>query len=408
MLRFTNQATGSFVIDRLNRILGVNEKGEVTLSFGLDFETSTDLLVDCVEFSTEVPGLQRRAIVRRVVLDLKKSGRLSVKTLLDEVGKQQTEYLRKRISRFVLLTSASFHLPEKLNAIHINGCILKFMRYRPKNFPLPDGGSLTVTDTTPRDYSYIKVYVSARDPYKALDLALEQIDLLRAIWNLFFNLRAGYRLSLGGTGHNPVNRILPGPLHTLHFPDGKLALQDEWLYTPLVEGAGAERVGQHYDGLRQFEKLIRKRIARSSLGDQLTGFLIRYVRALDESDLTTSFLKLWALLEEVTGTSKKSYDVTVRRASFVFRNPQYARIVLDYLRDRRNRIVHKGSPLDDAERLTYELKRFVETLLKFLLIQSGSFVNHQAFYSFLDLPADAGLLRTRIKQDKLAYKLHHR
>ena len=130
---------------------------------------------------------------------------------------------------------------------------------------------------------------------------------------------------------------------------------------------------------------------------------------MDDPDLGTSFLKLWAVLEEITGTSKSSYDVTVRRASFVFLDHQYARTILEYLRDQRNRVVHKGFQVDDAERLTYELKRFVEALLKFLLLnQSKLFVNTQTFYSFLDLPPDAELLRERIKQHELARKLHLR
>lgn len=406
-LKFTNQATGTLVIDRLDKMLGLNEKGEVTLGFGTAFETSVDLLADCIEFSTELPRRQRPAIVRRVTVDLKKSGHLSGKALLHGVEVKQKEYLQKRIARFVLLTSASFRLTEKLRPIHIKDCVLTFARYRPKNFPLPDGGSLTLRDTTPRDYSCVKIFVSARDPYKAAEIAIEQIDFIRAIWNLFFNLRSGSRITFGGLGHKPVNRIRLGPLHTLHFPNGRLALEGEWLYAPLVEAA-AERIDQNYDAIRAFERMIRKNINRSCLCDLLTSFLVRYVRALDEPDLSTSFLSLWSVLEEITGTSKSSYDVTVRRASFVFKGPQYARTILEYLRDQRNRIVHRGFQVDDAERLTYDLKRFVEALLKFLLNHSRRFVDFQTFCSFLDLPPDADLLRERIKQHKLAWKLHLR
>lgn len=407
-MKLINQATGSFIIQHLDSILGVNEKGEVTLGFGTELNTAIDILTRCVEFSAAVVDVQRRSIVRRAVIDSKKTGDCSAKAILHEIEKGQRTYLRRRIGRFVLLTSASFHHVEKLYPIRLNGSALTFTRYRPMGYPLPDGGSITVTDNTPRDYSYVKVHVSARDPYEAAELGFRRMDFLRAIWNLFFNFKSGFRLSFGSEGQKPVNRILPGPFHTLHFPDGKLALEGQWWYTPLIKGASPERIGQHYNALREFERLVRKRIARCIFHDQLVEFLIRYVRALDESDLTTSFLRLWALLEEITGTSKTSYDVTVRRASFVFDNPQYSRILLEYLRDQRNRIVHKGSQVDDAERLTYELKRFVEALLRFLLSQSNRFANLQAFYSLLDLPPDAKLLRARIRQHELAYRLHRR
>ena len=114
------------------------------------------------------------------------------------------------------------------------------------------------------------------------------------------------------------------------------------------------------------------------------------------------------MLEEITGTTKSSYDVTIKRTSFVFDDPQYAKILLEFLRDQRNRIVHKGSQPDDAERLTYELKRFVEAMLKFLLLQSTEFENLQAFHSLLDLPPNPKLLRERIRQHELAYKLRDR
>jgi hypothetical protein len=407
-VKLINQATGNFVVQHLDRILGVNEKGEVTLGFGRELDTAIDILSRCVEFSPAVVDVQRRSIVRRAVIDSKKAGDCSAKAILHQIEKGQRTYLRRPISQFVLLTSASIHYADKLYPIKLNGSTLTFTRYRPSSYPLPDGGSITVTDNTPRDYSYVKVHVSARDPYEAAELGFRRIDFLRAIWNLFFNFKSVFRQSFGSEGQKPVNRILPGPFHTLHFPDGNIALEGQWWYTPLIRGVGPERIGQHYTALREFERLVRKRIARCTFHEQLEEFLIRYVRALDESDLTTSFLRLWALLEEITDTSKTSYGVTVKRASFVFDNPQYSRILLEYLRDQRNRIVHKGSQADDAEQLTYELKRFVEALLRFLLSQSNRFTNLQAFCSLLDLPPDANLLRERIRQHELAYRLHRR
>lgn len=407
-VKLTNQATGTFIIQHLAGVLGVNEKREVTLGFGTEFNTSIDILTSCVEFSKAVVDVQRRAIVRRAIIDSKKAGDVSANIILREIEKGEKAYLRRPIGRFVLLTSASFHHADKLYPTRLNGSVLTFTRGRPRSYPLPDGGSIAVTDNTPRDYTYVKVHMSARDPYEAAEVGFRQVDFLRAIWNLSFNLGANFRLSFGSERHKPVNRILPGPFHTLHFPDGKLALEGQWWYTPLLKGARAEQIAQRYNALREFDRLIRKRIDRCSFRDQLTGFLIRYVRALDEPDLTTSFLRLWALLEEITGTAKGSYDVTVRRASFVFEDPQYARVVLGYLRDQRNRIVHKGFQVDDAERLTYELKCFVEALLRFLLDQASKFANIQAFYCLLDLPPDATSLRARIKQHELAYKLHHR
>lgn len=407
-MQFTNSAVASIIIDRLTSILGVNEKGEVTLGFGTAFQTCIDILATCVGFSAVVVDLQRRAITHRAVIDAKKAGNFTAAAIVDNIEKGQKAYLRRPIRKFVLLTSASFPFSEKLKPIRLKDSFLTFTRQRPKNYPLPDGGSLIVKDNTPRDYCYIKVHISARDPYEGADLAFQRVDLLRAMWNLFFNLGSNVRITLGSSGHKPVNRILPGLFHTLHFPDGKLALEGQWWYTLPAKDPSAEHLDQHYDVVRRFERTIRKRLAGCDFSDRLIWFLIRYVRALDEPDLTTSFLRLWALLEELTGTLKASYDVTVRRASFVFDDSQYAKIVLGHLRDQRNLIVHKSSHLDDIERLTYELKGFVEALLKFMLGESSKFSNLDAVHSLLDLPSDPKLIRERIREHEIAYKLHRR
>jgi hypothetical protein len=238
MLKFTNHETESrVVIDRLSDLLGINEKGEVTIDSIHGLRTATDILATFINFSAQVVERQRRQITYRGVIDAKKSGNLNPTTIRANIEEQQKAYLRKPVRKFVLLTSASFQYSNQLRSIRVNDCTLTFSHYRPTHYPLPDGGSLIVRDNTPSDYCYVQVHVSARDPYEATERAFEQIDLLRAIWNLHFNLGPGFRITHGRLSYNPINRILPGPFHTLHYPDGKLALTGEWFHTPLAKDA---------------------------------------------------------------------------------------------------------------------------------------------------------------------------
>jgi len=261
-------ATGT-ILQRLDNILGINEKGEVTLGFGTEFNTCVDVLTRCFAFSRHVPETQQRAIVRRAVIEAKKAGNFSAKAITDKMKAEQGSYLRNPIRRFVLLTSASFRLDEKLHPIKLKDNTLTFMRYRPQNYPLPDGGSFRVTDNTPHDYFYIKVHISARDPHGAAELGFQTADFWRAIWNFFYNLGSDFRITFGGDGRKPVNRILPGPLHTLHYPNGRLALEGQWWYTPLVKGVHAEQISRRYIDLRQVERLVRRKIASCNFSDQL-------------------------------------------------------------------------------------------------------------------------------------------
>ena len=47
-----------------------------------------------------------------------------------------------------------------------------------------------------------------------------------------------------------------------------------------------------YKSVKQFERYIRRRIANTSYSTFLQHGIIRYVRALDEHDMTTAFLAL--------------------------------------------------------------------------------------------------------------------
>jgi hypothetical protein len=58
-------------------------------------------------------------------------------------------------------------------------------------------------------------------------------------------------------------------------------------------------------------------MGKSHLSGLLRRFFVRYVRALDERNLSSAFLKLWSVLEDLTNTGRSRYDLTIRRATFI-------------------------------------------------------------------------------------------
>jgi hypothetical protein len=396
------------VIDYLDRLAGVNAKGAVTLGWDRSFDTYIDILTGCIAFVKEVPESKRVQITRNAVIEAKKAGGLTAAAVLTTVDAAQREFLRLPSQRFVLLTAASIRYGDHLRPVRFAGASVSFMRRRPARFPIPSGGSLRVRDDTPPDYSYIKSYVSARDPRHAATLAFDNADTLRAIWNLILNARIASRVSGGTEGFKPVNAILPGPIHTLHFPNGSLALEGQWWYTLLPRRILAKNLAPQFGAIKSQEAFIRKQVRRCSFGAKLLDLILRYGRALDEPDLYNALLRLWAVLEDLTGTPKGSYDVLVRRASFLWRDHKHARLVLDYLREHRNQIVHAGSQPTEVERLIYELKTMVEVTLWFLIHRASEFERAEDFWSLLDLPPEIGVLRRRARQHQVAMTLHGR
>lgn len=136
------------------------------------------------------------------------------------------------------------------------------------------------------------------------------------------------------------------------------------------------------------EQVVRTALGRCPYRAQLEEFLVRYARALDGRDMEAVFLRLWSLLESLTGTTAgESYDTTIDRASFLFGDLDVVRHLLEHLRSRRNRLVHQAEEHGAAaEELVYQVKYFVEALLVFHLNTGRQLRSMAKATEFLSLP----------------------
>ncbi len=156
----------------------------------------------------------------------------------------------------------------------------------------------------------------------------------------------------------------------------------------------------------KFTAKFRAHLHRSAYEPDLIIATLRYVRALDSRDWNDAFLRLWAVLEFLTGTKGESYKVTIRRAAFIFTQADYSYQILSYLMEYRNSSVHVhgGSESDEVEALLYLLKHYVEGLLNFHVRGRFRFESMADASEFMDLPNSEPLLDERIKRLKLAKK----
>jgi hypothetical protein len=395
-LKWLNSGRGPKVIKLLDDLTGLNDEGSVTVGWGGKFETYSDILAGDIGFDQRIPMRKRIEIAKQAVVDAKKAAALVPELVLRRTQELQREYLRLPTQKMILLTSVSLKCSEVPARMRLGGSSITFLKACPRNFPRP------LQDTTPSEYTYVKVHVSAREFNDGADQAFERIDMVRAIWNLVLNSRTEQRISAGYRGFKPVNGILLGPLHTLHGTDGAMALPGQWWYSghPFNVEALTARTG--LKNLKTRERMIRKQLQRCAFGDSLAGCILRYGRALDAFDLNSALLRLWAVLEDLTGTPKGNYDVLVKRASFLWEDYAEARLVLNYLREHRNQLAHAGSDPADIERLLYQLKVYVEGILWFLIYRAHEFASFDQFFAFLDLPPEVSDLRASIRQRRQA------
>jgi hypothetical protein len=257
----------------------------------------------------------------------------------------------------------------------------------------------SVNSALPDHYADVSVSVNGRSTAEAADKAMDRLDFVRGVWNLWKNRGQGFRISSGG--REPVNDIILGPIHTLHHANGKLATET-WWYEPQYQGpialfhnnANAQSMGMYMGS-------FRGHLDKSKYEYDVIQAVVRYVRALDSRDWDDSFLRLWSVLEYLTGTVSDSYKLTIKRASSIFTDSEYTHLVPSHLRDYRNKAVHAGSSSSDIEALMYQLKRYIEKLIEFHVGNTYRFDSIADAAEFMDIPNDKKLIKEKIS--KLCY-----
>jgi hypothetical protein len=228
-----------------------------------------------------------------------------------------------------------------------------------------------------RHYTFVRVSVRAKSEIEAVESALNGLNLLRGIWNFYLNYPQARRISAGQ--RNPVNKIVLGPIHSLHKPNGKLAVDYNWYEPDYVGPLMSVRLDRYLDAMRTFERDVRRYLAKSRYRADLEDSIRRYERILDSRDWNNAFVQLWGLLEHLTDTTRTENRVTCKRAKFLYPKEERSlhKEVLDHLAHHRNRAVHAGYVSEDAETLLYQLKRYVERVLRFHLFAGMDFANRQ-------------------------------
>jgi hypothetical protein len=383
---------------RLEESKSTGQDGKVSFK-GFGFTEYTVVLNSMVSLNDTIPEFEKNNIVSNAAFSLAEKGEITSAGLLKEISKFEKKYLRQRPQKFVLVSTLSINRYCKLKRIHINGATITFHSALQKQFAkeienkIKKPASYTIIGEYPKDYIFLKTSVKAKSYSQAFNIAIDSIDIFRGIWNLFYN-RGQFRISSGR--RDPVNNIVFGPLHTIHFPNGKLA-SEIWLYeTGYLGPLKTFDMKIKLDNLYKFQSNVRKLLNKNKLKNQIEAALKKYAQALDIRDWESSYLKLWGLLEYLTNTNEnESHKETVKRTSFFFQEREYAKQVLNHLRDHRNRSVHTGGSNQNIETLLYQLKNFVEVVLEFQIANRFNFASREELTQFMNLSEDVAELKRR-------------
>lgn len=236
--------------------------------------------------------------------------------------------------------------------------------------------------------------VRARNQDVAHELARREIDLRRAFWNLHENSGSWRVLA---SPMRAVNKILWGPVTTVHKADGAVAGNGLWFDR---EVSTKHSFGPRSDSkIFTFEQEMARRVRKSPLRQFLEDALVGYVRALDHVDQEHCFLSLFTVFEHLSGGMNEgtNYGHAMKRALACFDvsndERRFREEELVYLRAFRNELVHRGRAAADEHAAVQLLLVYVHGLLKVFLGSLISSPSREEAFNALDLPPSrAGLL----------------
>jgi len=324
---------------------------------------------------------------------LKKEGGgkpIQASKLLQEADRKAAEFFRKPENVYVMVTTLSVKDLPALR-VDVRGSIISGLRSRGKRYPYPEVVSNAYPRIAEKAAKYkgkcVKITTKGRTMFEAANNSMANLGLLRGLWTLFIQYGA-WSLSFGGAREKRLGVIHAGPIHTLHNPDGSLVADLFW-YEASFESPFDLYVPS--DGWAKIEKHRRwamRRLKSLPYRRDLEDLLVRYAAALDQADLDLAFIKLWSILEKLTDTVGANYEETVRRAVWVYDEPQLAAEMLGAMRTHRNRLVHSSQSADQRDQVAYMVKSFVEPHLLRLLRNDFQVSSLEEYGRLLALPSN--------------------
>jgi hypothetical protein len=320
---------------------------------------------------------------------------LTPESFLTAINKEFRNRLATREQVYYLLTTVSLDSRDVPRKLQILGTEIRFLtgnyarRFDSRATLLHKH---TILSQTPSNYCKVAIKTKAKSPSGAVSKAFRAFDLQRALWCLMENLRM--EITSGLASHSPINVVRLGNQHTLHLSTGEPAIDGIWFEPGFIE-AKIYRI-RNPDSIKRSSRWALRQIAASRYGEILISALVRFVRALDERDANTAFIRLWGAVEALTQPDKGNNEKTVQRCAFLFKEREYNEQLLEHLREYRNANIHAGEESKRARAHCFQLKYYFSKLIGFHLYNAKYFHSLDEANHFLDSPCDQSALKRQL------------
>lgn len=382
------------LLDRIASIRTVGTDGNVSFS-GFELEDCLPAIHSMLNFPDVAVDIDTANLVWRGLAKVKNE--LTSSSFLKSINAELSDRLAAKERTYFLLTSLSIDhrdIPKKLKLL---GAELTFTAQKyPIRFKSREELLRLQTipvQPEPATYCRVVVKVKAKTANAAVHRALRAIDLQRSLWCLMGNPHM--QTLYGNSSPKPINVVRLGSRHTLHTENGEPAEEGLW-YEPGFVEAQIFRI-KNSTVAKTNSRFALRRLITSSYGEKITSALLRYIRALDEGEANTAYLRLWGALETLVTPGVADYDRLVNRCAFLFQDIDFHRQLLEHLREYRNVSVHAGEESDRARTHCFQLQLYFENLIWFHIRNTKFFRTLEEANSFLDLPSDKLELKRRLE-----------
>lgn len=383
------------ILKKIDNVRTINPEGGASFA-GFDLEDCLPALHSMLEFPATAAEMDTSSLVWGGLRNVGKE--LTPDSFLAAVNKELGDRLATVEQTYFLLTALSLHSRDVPRRIQIQRAELRIFsgRYASR---FKSREALLVrhpvrVPPTPARYCKVVVKVKAKSPNAAVNRAFRALDLQRALWCLMGNPRM--QLTFGSPATVPINVIRLGSQHTLHLPSGKPATDGIWFEPGFSEASSPFRFSEP-DVVAKNSRWALRQIGASPYSDRLISSLVRFVRAFDEGDPNTAFLRLWSALETLTTPGQADYNKLVQRCSFLFNKSAFHGQLLEHLREYRNTTVHAGEESDRARIHCFQLQLYFVNLIWFHVRNARFFRSLEEANVFLDSSADKGSLNRQLQ-----------
>lgn len=391
----------ALVLDKINETRTINPEGGATYA-GFGLHENLPVLQSMIEFPPAAGNVDTSTIVWAALGKVRES--LTPNNLLGAINNELSDRLSTREEQYFLATSLSIDLtglPKTFRHADVLVCHLPTVQgsYLKAHRQIISEHQVPVSPT-PSHYQWFIANVKAKSIDSAFSKGMRAVDLQRALWCLMGN--SSMSLDMGNPNLKPINVVRLGGAHTLHKPGGKSARDGLW-FEPNFLPTKSYRFSNPAIVARNSRWALR-RIQSCKYGDRISDSLVRFVRALDQADADSAFVRLWGALESLVTPEIGDYDALVRRCAFLYQDGKYHRQVLEHLREYRNMHLHGGVESTYARTHCFQLQMYFVEMIWFFLQNTSTFESVREVNDFLDQPADISILRKKLAHTKRALR----